>query len=538
MTTRAAIYSRFSTDRQDARSIDDQVRRCRVFAKGHGLEVVTEHADEAQSGASRNRAALQRLLAEARARKFDVVLVDDLSRLSRDLGNTWQIVFGDLAAAGVRVIDCNTGMASDGAGARLTFGAMALVNDTFLQLVKTETHRGLEGRALAGFHTGGRCFGYEIVPEPNPQDPAHPRSLLRVHEPEAETVRRVFKAYAGGMALDELCDEMNRSGLAAPNNARTRPGAQPWSKSVLHVMLRNLRFRGEVVWNKVRMVRDPNTGKRVPRARPESEWIRRPDPTLAIVDAATWAKVQARHKANARGARGALRDRGGRPHLLSGLLLCGVCGSPMVVSAIRMKAGKRYANFACSARRYRGNLACQNNHTIGENKLNRKILAAVRGVFESPEFARWVDETVREKEAKRAKAKTPASQLEHDIRSQEARVEKVTEAVAEVGMSAALRAKLATEEGRLRELRKKLTGLPRKPAPQVAPEAVLAVMREATGSALSDPARARQALAGLIQPVLMKVTPRGYRAEVRPHARTATPGYGSGFVPSTDGGVL
>jgi len=65
----------------------------------------------------------------------------------------------DLASVGVRVVDCTTGMASDSAGARLTFGALALVNDTFLQLAKTETHRGLEGRALAGFWTGGRVFG-------------------------------------------------------------------------------------------------------------------------------------------------------------------------------------------------------------------------------------------------------------------------------------------------------------------------------------------------------------------------------------------
>jgi hypothetical protein len=78
---------------------------------------------------------------------------------SRDLGNTWRVIFEDFASVRVTVIDCNTGMVSDGAGARLAFGAMALVNDTFLQLVKAETHRGLQGRAIVGFHTGGRCYG-------------------------------------------------------------------------------------------------------------------------------------------------------------------------------------------------------------------------------------------------------------------------------------------------------------------------------------------------------------------------------------------
>src|SRR5262245_15211535 len=173
-TTPAAIYARYSTDRQDARSIDDQVRRCRAHAATNGLDVRAEYSDAATSGAHVEREGMQKLLAAARARSgppFQIVLVDDLSRLSRDLGDTWQIVFRDLASAGVRVIDVTTGLASDGAGARLTFGALALVNDTFLQLVRAETHRGLEGRALAGFSTGGRCYGYATVQEDNPPEP-------------------------------------------------------------------------------------------------------------------------------------------------------------------------------------------------------------------------------------------------------------------------------------------------------------------------------------------------------------------------------
>ncbi len=177
-----AIYARYSTDRQDARSIEDQVRRCRAHATAHDYRVVAEYHDAAVSGAHTHRADMQRLLSAARSKsstQFRAVLVDDLSRLSRDLGNTWQIVFHDLASAEVKVVDVTTGLASDGAGARLTFGAMALVNDTFLQLVRTETHRGLEGRALGGFWTGGRCYGYATVSEKNPPDAEHPAKTHR-----------------------------------------------------------------------------------------------------------------------------------------------------------------------------------------------------------------------------------------------------------------------------------------------------------------------------------------------------------------------
>ncbi len=75
-----AVYARYSTDRQDARSIDDQVRRCRGFADSRGLKVIDVYKDAAESGAHLERADLQRLLTEARSARcrFQTVLVDDL----------------------------------------------------------------------------------------------------------------------------------------------------------------------------------------------------------------------------------------------------------------------------------------------------------------------------------------------------------------------------------------------------------------------------------------------------------------------------
>jgi DNA invertase Pin-like site-specific DNA recombinase len=167
--TNVAIYARFSTTKQDARSIEDQERRCRRYAEDRGWHVVELFSDAAQSGAHLDRASMQRMLAAARSKSqpFQTVLVDDLSRLSRDLGATWNIIFGDLRAAGVRLIGVADGVDSDARFARVDIGLRAVVNTAFLEMVKAETHRGLEGRALGGFHTGGRCYGYRTVPEPD-----------------------------------------------------------------------------------------------------------------------------------------------------------------------------------------------------------------------------------------------------------------------------------------------------------------------------------------------------------------------------------
>jgi DNA invertase Pin-like site-specific DNA recombinase len=221
---------------------------------------------------------MQRLLAAARSRsgaQFQIVLVDDLSRLSRDLGDTWQIVFRDLASAGVRVIDVTTGLASDGAGARLTFGALALVNDTFLQLVRAETHRGLEGRALAGFSTGGRCYGYTTVQEDNPPDPEHPRKVFVIDEAEAVVVRRVFSLFAEGVSLKKLAALLNEEGYAAPHDGgRGNKIGRGWGHTTIRAMLCNERYTGHVTWNQSKWVQVPGRKSRRRVTRPESEWVR------------------------------------------------------------------------------------------------------------------------------------------------------------------------------------------------------------------------------------------------------------------------
>src|SRR4051794_32404732 len=90
-TMRAAIYSRFSSDLQRATSIDDQVAVARAFAAGQGWSIADGHiyTDAAISGSSMERPGIIALLAAAAVRPlpFSVVLVDDSSRVARDLAD-------------------------------------------------------------------------------------------------------------------------------------------------------------------------------------------------------------------------------------------------------------------------------------------------------------------------------------------------------------------------------------------------------------------------------------------------------------------
>ncbi len=506
MPKRVAIYARFSTDRQDARSIDDQVRRCRRFADERGWSIAEVFADAAQSGASLEREGLQRLLAEARGRRsrFDRVLVDDLSRLSRDLGDTWNLVFGDLEGVGVAVVDVTSGLGSDTPAARVTFGALALVNDMMRQSSRTQTHRGLEGRALAGFHTGGRCYGYRTVPEENPADPMRPRAVLVIDLAEAAIVRRVFEAYAAGAGLREIAAGLNRDGVPAPYDGRgyTKPAGKGWGHSTVRAMLRNERYIGRVTWNRRKWNRGGERKRRLPRARPADEWVTQERPELVIVGRDLWDGAQARLGEGALGRpKGGGRERGAyRTSAVSGLLRCGVCGAGMTISGQVKKAGVTYRTLACSAHLSKGAEVCPNDLRISERKATAALLETVRQSL-TPAFRERFAATFRRLWAAAEAAESapaPGGGDATELRALEAKRDRLVALVEDGhGDVQALLDRLRALEGELRAARARAVAAPPRAEPLPLPDlkAILAQLDELELLLGTDPRAGQAALA-------------------------------------------
>ncbi len=519
--TPVVIYARYSTLLQDSRSIDDQIRRCRAYAVAHGMAVVDLYSDAAESGSHIERVGMQRLLGDARRGGFRCVLVDDLSRLSRDLGNTWNVVFGDLADRDIAVVDVTSGMASTDPNARITFAALGMVNDQFLQSVRKQTHRGLEGRALAGFWAGGRCYGYATVQEESPPDPEHPRKRPVIDEGQAETVRRVFRLFADGHALKKIAATLNEEGLSAPNDGgRGNKIGRGWGHTTIRAMLLNERYIGRFVWNQHKWLHASGKKNRRRVKRPESEWIRREYPELAIVDRELWETVQARFRRNTKGGRG--RPAGTcthRPPLVSGLMRCGTCGGSMTILTRKQKAGVSYAQFGCVAHYSRGSSVCPNNLTVSERKVTAALLAALRDTLSHPDvIARFVDQAQRRIAAVGKKSAGPESESERRVRESERRIANLTDTLAKLGWSDAIAAKLKDEEATLARLRSERAKVAKTEAdrPLPHPTRIAADFRNLTGILQADPVRGRELLSRFVAPLVMtpegKSPDRSYRA--------------------------
>ena len=156
--TRAVIYARFSTELQNEKSTEDQIALCRAHAARQNLNVVGIYEDKARSGASiLGREGLMRLMDAARERVFDVVLVEALDRLSRDME--------DLAGIHKRLsfLGIEIQAVHDGTADAILVGIRGLVGQMQREDGAKKVRRGMAGVIRDGRHAGGRAYGYRPV---------------------------------------------------------------------------------------------------------------------------------------------------------------------------------------------------------------------------------------------------------------------------------------------------------------------------------------------------------------------------------------
>lgn len=120
------------------------------------------YTDAAVSAAREDRPGYRTLLADAADRRLDVVLVDDLSRLSRDSVESAKTI-RRFTFAGIRLIGVSDGVDTARKSHKADVGLRGLMSELYLDDLADKTHRGLTGRALAGASAGRRrCFLHAI----------------------------------------------------------------------------------------------------------------------------------------------------------------------------------------------------------------------------------------------------------------------------------------------------------------------------------------------------------------------------------------
>ena len=363
---RAVNYARYSTDLQKPTSIEDQLFQGTQYIEKEGWTHIDDYTDPEVSASHLLRPGIQSLIDDAMKDKFDVVVVEDLDRVSRDQEDTAGL-YKRLQFAGVRIYSLEDGYITE-----LHVGLKSTVNAVQLKQTAQKVRRGQAGRVRAGKSPGGNSYGYVVDRKFGP-DGEPIRGDRKVNKDEARIVVRVYEEYVAGHSPRAICGRLNNEGIESPSG-------KGWSQSTLNGnrrrgngLLNNELYVGRYVYNRQRFIRHPDTGKRVARLNPEDEWVRQAVPHLRIISDELWQAVKDRQK-KLDAKKPSLWKMQRPRNLLSYLLKCGECGS-----GFSMVSG---THCGCSSARNKG--TCDNRMTMHREKLEQKVLGALRGHLMDP----------------------------------------------------------------------------------------------------------------------------------------------------------
>src|SRR6201990_2156914 len=293
---RCAIYTRKSSEEgleQEFNSLAAQREACEAYIRSQRNEgwvlARTHYDDGGFSGGNLQRPALQRLLADIRTGRIDIIVVYKVDRLTRSLGDFARLVelFDAEAVSFVSVTQQFNTTSSMG---RLTLNVLL----SFAQFEREITGERIRDKIAAskkkGMWMGGNVpLGYD----------ANERTLV-INPAEAETVRRVFALYRELGCVRRVKEEADRDGLrtkcrTAANG--TEHGGKPFSRGHLYTLLSNPIYSGHIV----------HKGQL------------HPGQQAAVIDDESWSAVRDQLAANTRDHRH--KAKAAEPSLLAGLLV-------------------------------------------------------------------------------------------------------------------------------------------------------------------------------------------------------------------------
>jgi site-specific DNA recombinase len=359
--TRCSLYLRYSSSAlQTETSLLDQERICRAYAERQGWTVTAVYSDAGISGESLLlRPGIQRMMADAEAGLFDVLLVEAQDRVARDMSDA-ALTFKELKFFGVKLYSI-----SDGEVDEIKLGMRATIDNVYLRDLGRKTYRGQEGVALSGRCAGGLAYGYSVVKKLDGN--GNPiRGLRQINSVEAPIVIRIFDEYRRGISPRAIAGSLNKDGIPGPRgrvwSATTINGSRKKGLGILNASI----YVGLMQWGRQKWVKNPRTGRRVSRMNADGPSVTVEVESLRIVPQDLWLAVKAQQDAIER--KPTLNYKKRPPKLLSYLLRCGDCGSGCsLISA---------THYGCSAAR--NSSTCSNRLSFHREKLEELVIGAFR----------------------------------------------------------------------------------------------------------------------------------------------------------------
>ena len=314
LVKRVVYYARVSTEEADQISaFGRQKEELEDFINSkEEWELIDKYVDEGKSGTSvKGRKGYQKLYEDLETDKFDIVVIKDISRLSRDTLN-WYLFIDRLVKNKKKLYfyDTKSFYHPDD---QLITGVRALIAAQFSRdLSKKINHANKKRAKEGGVVTNGKLWGYNQF-----------KGKLTIDEEQADVVRKVFEMYADEFGFRTIVQELTRLGIANQNG-------NLFSLTTLKRMIKNEKYKGTLISNKKHKDFDTKKINDVS----EDDWVIIENGVPAIVSLETWEKANRilhekrkifkSDETNKSRLAGYFKGS----YIYSGKIKCGACGAP------------------------------------------------------------------------------------------------------------------------------------------------------------------------------------------------------------------
>lgn len=353
----AVIYARYSSEMQrDGNSIQGQIDECTKYANSNKITVIKTYIDEAKTGQNvAGRDGFKQMLHDAYNKKFDALIVYDLSRFSRNMKEYRE--FKDILVdeLGIRFISVCEKIDETPEGFLLE-SMQVMLNEYYIRKLSASTIRGLNVNARQGKFNGGTApLGYYI----------DSNGFYQINKNERPIVQMIFDLYLTGMGYLSICNKLNELGF------KTRKG-QEFGKNSIYEILRNKKYMGLYEFNRTPKTQKYQKANNHAR-RNEEEIIKVDNAIPPIITAEQFQKVQDKLKRREKGT-----PANGEVYLLRGLITCGKCGNILLGHKAVNRNKDIYYGYCCSNKTR--NKTC-NLRIINKQVIENEVLLFLRDIY-------------------------------------------------------------------------------------------------------------------------------------------------------------
>ena len=376
MDYHVALYIRLSKEDETegpSQSVTNQKSLLNEFVQQRRMSVYDTYIDDRWSGTSFDRPDFQRMIDDIEAKKVNMVITKDLSRLGRDYimtGHYMERYFPEKRVRYISLLDgIDTGVEST---ANDITPFRAIMNDMYAKDISKKIKSVKRDKQRKGQFIGGKpMYGYKMHPTE--------KNKIVIDEEVAPIVRRIFAMALDGMSCRKIAVTLNEEGIPTPatycgwNMRRKGPYAGLWSSERISEMLQNETYMGNMVQG--RMVKISYKSKKCLRQDREN-WVVVENTHEPLVDKETFQKVQMLLNSR-KHTRSRTYD-----FLLKGLIYCHECGYPMAVINRPRASGEERLFFVCRTYQRFTKAGVCSCHSIKEETVTEAVIAKVKEVCE------------------------------------------------------------------------------------------------------------------------------------------------------------